>query len=79
MTRREVEKLNHGLYRLHWKEGGCSLASVGSNERGDRWYAATNWTTVPWFDWTKVQRVVPVLLDCDKDKVADSVAKYDEG
>ena len=79
MTRREVEEMNHGLYRLHWKDGGTSLASVGSNQRGDRWYAATNWISGPSFDWRKVLRVTPVLLDKDKDCVPDPVALYDEG
>jgi hypothetical protein len=78
MNRREVEQMGHGLFRLHWKDGGCSLAAVGSDEWGHRWYAATNWTSGPSFDWTKVERVTPVLLERDKDRVPDRVEKYDD-
>ena len=46
MKKQDVKKLEHGIYRLHWKSGGSSLASVGSNERGDRWMAPTNWINV---------------------------------
>ncbi len=38
-------KMKHGLYRIHWKSGGSSLASVGSMHNGDRWIAPTNWTS----------------------------------
>lgn len=44
MTREDVQKLRHGLHRLHWKVGGHSLASVGSLHDGRRWFACTNWT-----------------------------------
>jgi hypothetical protein len=44
VTPAEVGDLRHGLYRLHWKSGGASLASVGSLNNGDRWFACTNWT-----------------------------------
>ena len=32
-----------GLYRIHWKSGGTSLASVGMTYE-ERWLAPTNWT-----------------------------------
>lgn len=35
-----------GLYRLHWKGGGCSLAAVGQLHDGTLWFAPTNWTSV---------------------------------
>ena len=47
MLRKAVQKLDHGLYRVHWKQkdgGGTSLASVGSLHSGERWIAPTNWT-----------------------------------
>lgn len=44
MTTDEASKLPHGLYRLRWKEGGSSLASVGSTYDGTRWFAPCNWT-----------------------------------
>ncbi len=51
MTQREAKKLAHGLYVLEWKDGGYSLASVGSDSAGRRWFAPTNWVRVPWFKW----------------------------
>lgn len=48
MTKQEVQKLDHGLYRIYWKPehgGGNSLASVGSLHDGSRWMAPTNWTS----------------------------------
>lgn len=53
-------KIGHGLFVLHWKEGGSSLASVGSDRAGNRWYAPTNWISGPCLDWSKVARVVPI-------------------
>lgn len=44
MTQEEAKKLSHGLYRISWKEGGASLAAVGSLYDGTRWFAPTNWT-----------------------------------
>lgn len=63
MTNDEVTTLPHGLFILHWKEekgGGHSHASVGSDRHGRRWFAATNWIEVPWFDWSAVERAEPV-------------------
>ena len=43
----DVQKLNHGVYRIHWTEeagGGTSLAVVGSMYSGTRWFACANWT-----------------------------------
>lgn len=48
MKKADVQKLQHGLYKVHWKSsegGGTSLASVGSLYDGSRWLAPTNWTT----------------------------------
>jgi hypothetical protein len=47
MTPNQVAKLEYGVYRLHWKEGGSSLAAVGGDEAGWRWYAPCNWVTHP--------------------------------
>ena len=51
-----------GVYRLFWKtddgaDGGYSVASVGCDRAGRKWYAPSNWVTVPWFDWSRVDRV----------------------
>ncbi len=45
MNAEQVHELYHGLYRLYWKDGGSSLACVGSLHNGDRWFACTNWTS----------------------------------
>lgn len=60
MTKIEANKLDLGLYELRWKEsegGGASLAAVGYDEAGNRWFAPTNWLTVPSFDWKAVDHV----------------------
>ena len=61
MKKKDVAELSFGLYRLYWKEGGSSLASVGQNANGDLWFAPTNWITVPCFDWKSVKRVNKIL------------------
>jgi hypothetical protein len=56
MTRNEVRILPLGLYRLFWKVGGASVASVGYDAAGNRWYAPANWIgSVPCFDWSTVK------------------------
>lgn len=65
MTQREVQKLGHGLYRLFWKSGGMSLASVGSLHDGRRWFACTNWVSkesdgIACTSWRLVDHVVLV-------------------
>lgn len=45
MTKEEVQKLKHGVYRLYWSARTYSLASVGSLHNGDRWFACANWTS----------------------------------
>ena len=49
MNMNDVMKLEHGLYRVFWKDedgepNGSSLAAVGSMHSGMRWMAPTNWT-----------------------------------
>lgn len=58
MTKIETKKLPLGLYKLFWKSGGWSLASVGQDESGNKWIAPTNWITPSATDyWTKISRV----------------------
>lgn len=45
MKKKEVQQLNHGLYRIFWKSGGCSLAAVGNMPNGDKWMAPINWVS----------------------------------
>jgi hypothetical protein len=44
-----------GLYRLFWKSGGTSVASVGCDYSGRNWFAPTNWIGVPSFYWSLVE------------------------
>lgn len=60
MTREQAQQLPLGLYEITWKNGGdypTSLAAVGYDRSGRRWYAPTNWITVPCFDWRRVKQV----------------------
>jgi hypothetical protein len=74
MTPEQVCSLDHGLYRLHWKSGGTSLAAVGSDEAGWRWYAPSNWITHSRSrdenrlisDWTCVERVELIRSTCEE-------------
>ena len=34
-----------GIYTIHWKDGGSSLASVGKLHDGTSWFAPCNWST----------------------------------
>ncbi len=53
----DPEKLPHGLYLLHWRGGGTSMAAVGSDAKGRRWYMPTNWVSGPCLEWGRVARV----------------------
>ena len=70
MTKQAVQKLPLGLYRIFWKSGGSSLAAVGNDYAGKRWFAPVNWigfkvktydnkfsgSTAPDSDWRSVAR-----------------------
>lgn len=45
MTKEDFNDLPHGVYRIFWKTGGQSVASVGSLSDGRRWLAPANWTS----------------------------------
>lgn len=47
MRSSDVQQLKHGLYKVYWKDGGTSLASVGSMSDGSRWIAPCNWINTP--------------------------------
>lgn len=40
-----VDELDLGVYRLHWVDGGTTLACVGFDYSGARWLACSNWTS----------------------------------
>ena len=56
----EVKALRLGIYRLHWKSGGTSVASVGMIENGDKWMAPTNWVrpSENQLNWRDVEKAV---------------------
>jgi len=41
MQKINVEKLEAGIYRIHWKLGGSSLAAIGDSSDGKKWIAVT--------------------------------------
>ena len=47
MRRADVKKLKLGIYRLWWRSGGGSLASVGAYADGEKWMAPVNWISPP--------------------------------
>ncbi len=63
MTEDEARKLA-GLYRIHWKSGGSSLAAIGVGPDGRQWLAPVNWlrpALQP--DWDAVGRVEAVPVE----------------
>jgi hypothetical protein len=46
MLKKEVQQLKLGIYRVYWKTGGCSVASVGFFANGERWIAPANWINI---------------------------------
>lgn len=70
----DFSNLEHGLYVVRWLEGGgSSLAAVGSDASGQRWYAPTNWISGPSFDWSKVRSVELILSTRDWQNMRDSL------
>ena len=47
MTKKQINKLKFGCYRVWWKSGGYSVASLGFFRDGTRWLAPSNWITFP--------------------------------
>jgi len=43
MKANQTAKIKPGLYRLYWREGGHSLASIGVDASGKLWVAPVNW------------------------------------
>jgi len=60
------QELPHGLYRIIWTGGSYSLAAVGSDSAGRRWFAPCNWVSgMPCFDWSVVERAIKLYADDD--------------
>lgn len=68
MRGEKVSKLGHGLYVIFWKSGGLSVAAVGSDRYGNRWFAPTNWISVPTFDWSLVKSVEMITDQDDMER-----------
>ncbi len=50
-----------GVYRLYWKSGGSSVASVGRLSYGGMWFAPANWRAsgaeqIASTDWELVEK-----------------------
>lgn len=82
MNKTKVQNLSHGLYRVYWKSGGTSLASVGSDRNGDRWIAPTNWisgSSTSMSAWNEVESMskycLPESFSNERQKM--NKAKYD--
>jgi hypothetical protein len=43
-TGRDMLTCDLGIYRIFWKSGGSSVASIGMTYSGKRWVAPSNWT-----------------------------------
>lgn len=59
MNKNEVKLLSSGLYKIYWKTGGTSQASVGVMADGGKWLAPTNWVA-PTSDpniWKSIEKV----------------------
>lgn len=69
MTQEEARQLQLGLYRLHWDEGGTSLAAVGMCYDGSRWFAPVNWTCRPPKEATVGKWPVAVVATTDWSRV----------
>lgn len=52
-----------GLYRVHWKEGGSSLAAIGVTGSGGRWLAPINWVApdADFVDWASIDRLERIV------------------
>lgn len=46
MNKKDLQKLTHGVYKIKWKSGGSSLASIGYDGTGKNWFAPCNWVNI---------------------------------
>lgn len=66
MTIHEAKKLPNGVYEIHWKTGGKSVAAVGRLHDGKPWLAPANWTAKDGITfranyWRKVERAMLIM------------------
>ncbi len=73
MKKSKVNKLRAGIYKLHWKNEGVSLAAVGVTRDGCRWMAPINWVEVGATHrdaWKAVKRAEQVVFwDRERHKI----------
>jgi len=60
VLKKDYMKLRNGLYRVHWRDGGTSLAAIGTTCSGGKWVAPTNWVTVQDTDQWVWRRIIKV-------------------
>jgi hypothetical protein len=69
MTQDELRAMPLGVYRLFWRSGGHSVASVGMGHDGTRWMAPANWLAAPadraanlryWRQVERVELIAPI-------------------
>ena len=66
MERDDIQKIEHGLYRVYWEgDDHTSVAAVGSTSNGDRWLAPTNWISPDCKNssWRAVKRVEKINVE----------------
>ena len=66
MNKRDANLLRPDIYRLRWKDGGSSFAAVGQNINGDSWFAPTDWTHVPSYNWRQVKSVEDLRIESER-------------
>ena len=68
MKKSKVKELKNGVYRIYWKSGGYSVASIGRLPNGDVWLAPSNWTepSIKMDTWKSVKKVklIEVVKRC---------------
>ncbi len=87
MDAHEVAKLPLGLYWIHWKSSGTSLAAGGQNSAGLRWLASVNWIRIGemdmerfWDDVDRVEAIDPGALESDAGELSiDAMPDISEG
>ena len=54
-----------GLYKIYWNSGGHSVASVGYDACGNRWFAPTNWVSGHSYNWGGVKEIELIATQSD--------------
>lgn len=60
----DIRDINPGLYKIYWKSGGSSLATIGLTVFGNYWFAPSNWTSgIPSMEWGLIKAVEPIKTE----------------